>query len=195
MDPPLGQSRVGCRAVSGVPLLAGGSPEADAQRQPVSMVSALSGHLGLSCFDFDFRAGTRRDLAWPALDTSSNLVNGSGSAASTAVSPSRVRAAQCRSASVAARQRPNRCTATSTALSRFSSACRPRTRWRTSRLGSSRIAGTGPCVGRVQPGPHPPTHQESSHTAAPAAWHWTRLDTHGELSSRHRTGQLDTPTL
>ena len=56
---PDGQSRVGRRAVSGVPPLAGRSPQEDAQRQPVSVVFALSRHLGLSRSDLAFRVTHR----------------------------------------------------------------------------------------------------------------------------------------
>jgi hypothetical protein len=45
MEHLIGKSRARCRAVSRVPLLAGGSPD-DTQRTAVSVVSTVSGHLG-----------------------------------------------------------------------------------------------------------------------------------------------------
>jgi hypothetical protein len=67
------KSRVGCRAVSRLPLLAGGSPH-DSQRKAVSLVSTVRSHLGCQSLARAHRSKARRHRARVPGDASPALV-------------------------------------------------------------------------------------------------------------------------
>src|SRR5215210_3634755 len=74
---PVGQSRVGCRAVSRLPLVARGSPH-DSRPEAVFVVPTVPRHLGCQSLALPHRSEARRDRARVPSDASSALAYGSG---------------------------------------------------------------------------------------------------------------------